>query len=110
MLEEGGYPQRLKNRIRGGKGHLSNTQALELFRNHRASFISHLFLSHLSKNNNHPNIVLDLFTKHAGRVNITVASRYKETALYKITNTMNESPKIKRYSLKKESVQMRLFS
>ena len=31
MLEEGSYPLRLKNRIRGGKGHLSNLQAVELF-------------------------------------------------------------------------------
>jgi phosphoribosyl 1,2-cyclic phosphodiesterase len=28
MLENGRYPQHLKNRIRGGKGHLSNRQAM----------------------------------------------------------------------------------
>ncbi|MEO7294153.1 MAG: MBL fold metallo-hydrolase, partial [Ginsengibacter sp.] len=35
MLEKGGYPHFLKNRIRGGKGHLSNKQALELFIAHK---------------------------------------------------------------------------
>src|SRR5690606_11763394 len=31
MLETGRYPYHLKNRIRGGKGHLSNAQAMRLF-------------------------------------------------------------------------------
>ena len=31
MLDKGGYPYHLKRRIRGGQGHLSNKQALELF-------------------------------------------------------------------------------
>jgi phosphoribosyl 1,2-cyclic phosphodiesterase len=36
MLEEGDYPPRLKKRIRGGKGHLSNAEALKLFIHHRS--------------------------------------------------------------------------
>src|SRR5215213_2887012 len=35
MLENGRYPHFLKNRIRGEKGHLSNEQALQLFRTHK---------------------------------------------------------------------------
>src|SRR5690606_31144455 len=54
MLETGRYPYSLKNRIRGGKGHLSNVQAMRLFVDHRPSFMSHLFLSHLSRDNNSP--------------------------------------------------------
>src|SRR5918993_3461800 len=49
LLENGRYPYFLKNRIRGGNGHLSNKQALEVFTKYRPSFMSHLFLSHLSK-------------------------------------------------------------
>lgn len=86
MLEEGNYPYHLKNRIRGGKGHLSNTQALELFKAHKSSFMSHLFLSHLSKNNNCPNLVKELFTAHAGDTKIIVATRIEETPLYAINH------------------------
>ena len=35
MLENGRYPYHLKKRIRSEKGHLSNDQALELFKSHR---------------------------------------------------------------------------
>lgn len=86
MLERGGYPVSLKNRIRGGKGHLSNKQAAQLFTTHRPAFMSHLFLSHLSKNNNTPKLVKDLFTKIAGQTEIIIASRDKETKLYHIRN------------------------
>lgn len=84
MLEKGSYPFHLKKRIRGGMGHLSNTEALELFLRHRSSFMSHLFLSHLSKNNNCPDLVRKLFSENAGNVKIIVASRYEETAVYSL--------------------------
>lgn len=84
MLEEGRYPYHLKNRIRGGHGHLSNKQALELFLAHKHADMSHLLLSHLSKENNDPELVAMLFSANAGNVNITVASRYSETPLLHI--------------------------
>ncbi len=84
MLEKGRYPYFLKNRIRGGKGHLSNTQALEVFKTHRPSYMSHLFLSHLSRDNNDPALVHALFTEHAADTAIIVASRYEETGVYRI--------------------------
>ena len=86
MLENGSYPYFLKNRIRGGKGHLSNKQALELFTMHKPSFMSHLLLSHLSKNNNCPDLVKHLFDQHAGDVKMIIASRYEETAVFHIHN------------------------
>ena len=109
MLEEGTYPLRLKNRIRGGKGHLSNTQALELFLNHRPAFMSHLLLSHLSKNNNHPDLVHDLFTKHAGSTRVIIASRHRETALYTIEKTGDEVSELIRPRLKRELIQLSMF-
>jgi phosphoribosyl 1,2-cyclic phosphodiesterase len=87
MLERGRYPYYLKRRIRGGHGHLSNRQALELFTTHRPSFMSHLFLSHLSRDNNNPELVLDLFQQHAAGTQIVVASRDVETAVYQISLT-----------------------
>lgn len=82
MLDNGGYPYHLKRRIRGGQGHLSNKQALELFLAHKPAFMSHLMLAHLSKNNNNPQLVYDLFNSHANGTEVIVASRYEETAVY----------------------------
>ncbi len=89
MLETGKYPIYLKNRIRDGRGHLSNTQAAELFMSHRPPFMSHLFLSHLSKNNNTPKIVKALFSKIAGNTEVIIAPRDKETELYHIRSLGN---------------------
>jgi phosphoribosyl 1,2-cyclic phosphodiesterase len=117
MLENGGYPYHLKKRIRDGKGHLSNLQALELFKTHRPTFMSHLFLSHLSHNNNRPEIVQSLFDAHAGNTKIIVASRYKESELYQITHNgeINEPvvlpvlPVIKKKIVKDQRLQLSLF-
>jgi phosphoribosyl 1,2-cyclic phosphodiesterase len=92
MLEAGRYPYHLKNRIRGGYGHLSNAQALELFVEHRPTFMTHLFLSHLSRDNNDPELALRLFAPHAGNVHISVASRYNETDVYKINTGAEVAP------------------
>jgi phosphoribosyl 1,2-cyclic phosphodiesterase len=84
MLDKGNYPYHLKRRIRGGHGHLSNEQALQLFRNEKASHLTHLILSHLSKNNNSPEIVQQLFETYADGVKMIIASRYEETEVYRI--------------------------
>jgi phosphoribosyl 1,2-cyclic phosphodiesterase len=86
MLERGGYPAALKNRIRNGKGHLSNHQAAELFADHRPRHMRHLFLSHLSRNNNTPEAALQAFDAIQHSVEIIIASRYEETALYHVSN------------------------
>jgi phosphoribosyl 1,2-cyclic phosphodiesterase len=88
MLENGSYPYHLKRRIRGGKGHLSNKQALALFIDYKPAYMSHLFLSHLSKDNNDPELVHNLFNTHARGTEIVVASRYHETAVYHINGVL----------------------
>ena len=82
MMEQGRYPFYLKRRIRGGKGHLSNKQALELFINYKPSFMSHVLLAHLSKDNNDPELAQQLFAQHAGDTHVSVASRYQESEVY----------------------------
>jgi len=84
MLEKGRYPYFLKNRIRGGQGHLSNTQALKLFIDYKPAHMSHVLLSHLSKDNNCPQLVQNLFNQYAGETEVLIASRYEETAVYTI--------------------------
>jgi len=63
-----------------------NKEALQLFLTHRPTFMSHLILSHLSANNNKPEIVEELFSGVAGNTEIVIASRKKETQLYHIKN------------------------
>jgi phosphoribosyl 1,2-cyclic phosphodiesterase len=84
MLAKGNYPFHLKKRISGGMGHLSNKEALALFLTHKPHFMSHLLLSHLSKNNNSAELVEEIFNAHAGNVKITIASRDCETEVFQI--------------------------
>lgn len=56
MLECGNYPYNLKRRILGDKGHLSNENAGRLIAKILHDDVKHLFLGHLSKDNNHPDI------------------------------------------------------
>ncbi len=85
MLDKGRYPYFLKSRIRGDKGHLSNKQALELFTSCKPSYMSHLLLSHLSRDNNSPELVMELFRRSAGNTEIVLASRDQETEIYYIS-------------------------
>lgn len=108
MLEDGDYPDRLKKRINGGKGHLSNMQALDLFLTHRSSYMTHLLLSHLSINNNRPELVLELFSGHVEGIHIIVTSRFKETPVYQIHHTQNDVA-VKQKTRPVKTVQMNLF-
>lgn len=84
MLEQGRYPQRLKKRIRGGRGHLSNSEALALFQQRRPEGMRLLLLSHLSKENNDPALALQCFLPHASDTEVVVASRYGPSEVYQI--------------------------
>lgn len=82
MLEKGSYPLALKNRIRTGYGHLSNTQAMRLVADHRPPFMSHLFLSHLSRNNNSPERAMQAFATLHSDMHISIAPRERETEVF----------------------------
>ena len=84
MLENGRYPFHLKHRIRSGHGHLSNKQALELFVARKPKFMSHVLLAQLSKDNNCPDLALNMFKHKAGSTEVMVASRYGETPVLEI--------------------------
>lgn len=104
LLDNGGYPIYLKNRIRGGQGHLSNKQALDLFIQHRPPFMTHILLSHLSKDNNSPDLAVELFKKHAGNINVLVASRYRATDVITISSEK------KRIDTFQKTIQLGLFA
>ena len=82
MLVSGSYPYHLQQRISGDEGHLSNAQALDLFVNYKSPGLKLLILSHLSKNNNKPELVEKLFQQQAGNTQIIVASRYAATPVF----------------------------
>ncbi len=56
MLAQGPYPAYLKGRIAGPTGHLSNTEAGELLAGASSPGLCHVWLCHLSEENNHPEL------------------------------------------------------
>ena len=59
MLEVGPYPYPLKQRILGNKGHLSNDNCGRLLSELLNDNIKHLYLGHLSKENNIPELAYE---------------------------------------------------
>jgi phosphoribosyl 1,2-cyclic phosphodiesterase len=106
MLENGRYPEHLKKRIRGGDGHLSNEEAWQLFYQHRGPQMSHLLLSHLSRNNNTHEKVKEVFSQQPSDTHILIASRYRCSEVYEITGTEADKPSNKQYI---PPQQLRLF-
>lgn len=109
MLKNGSYPLHLKKRISGKKGHLSNDQALELFLRHKPEQLQLLILSHLSQNNNHPEVVRKLFEPHTGNVKLVVASRHKESELFTIEKNHSLCSAKNRNKLVQNKTQLSLF-
>lgn len=71
LLRDGPYPESLKRRVGGDRGHLSNHQAAALMRGYAAQRLQHLVLTHLSDTNNRPElareaIVAALGDEHGG--------------------------------------------
>ena len=58
MLLHGGYPQMLKDRVMGEKGHLDNEMATRFVAEHYHEGLHYVFLCHLSKDNNTEEIAL----------------------------------------------------
>jgi phosphoribosyl 1,2-cyclic phosphodiesterase len=56
MLADGPYPERLKARVGGPLGHLSNAQAAALLGEIEVSRLQHLVVTHISETNNRPGL------------------------------------------------------
>lgn len=59
MVKKGSYPWHLKQRILGAKGHLSNHTAGALLSEVMSGKTEHVFLGHLSDENNTPHLAFD---------------------------------------------------
>jgi phosphoribosyl 1,2-cyclic phosphodiesterase len=85
MLWEGRYPWPLKRRIASEHGHLSNDQAFDLLKEYAGSQLQTVFLSHLSAENNKPEIALGRFAELQNRYKINLTSRYAPGEVVRLT-------------------------
>jgi phosphoribosyl 1,2-cyclic phosphodiesterase len=82
MLANSEYPARLKERIRGDSGHLSNEEAAELLRGCTARERAWVALAHLSQVNNHPDVALETHRRVLGPAYpLFVAGRHAVTEI-----------------------------
>ena len=85
MLEWGNYPWRLKRRIRGHGGHLSNLEAAQLIEQSRTDRLRWAALCHLSEDNNCPEVARRTHQKILGEeFPIHIASRYESSGVWEI--------------------------
>lgn len=64
MLTTGPYPYPLKQRVGGEYGHLNNEQAAALLTKVSLDRLKHLVISHISEQNNKPELAEDAVNKH----------------------------------------------
>ncbi len=79
MLRNGRYPQALKARILGKRGHLSNVSCGRLLAEIMSNRLRHVFLGHLSEENNRPLIALDTVTTILNANKIFEGENFKVT-------------------------------
>lgn len=63
MLRNGSYPYYLKTRIAGPGGHLSNREAADFLAAHRAPDLRSVWLCHLSRENNRPELAYEAVSR-----------------------------------------------
>ncbi len=84
LLWSGPYPYYLKTRVTSDVGHLSNRQAAELVTILDSSKLKHIFLSHISADNNRIDFALDAFNELKNDINIIPTSRYEPSVVLEI--------------------------
>lgn len=77
MLKAGPYPYHLRQRILGDKGHLSNETAGGLLAELFTERIKHVFLGHLSHENNHPKLAYQTVDELLYQVKIRADKDFK---------------------------------
>ncbi len=86
MLKIGPYPERLKRRIRGPRGHLANDVSADLIARTIDDQTADVWLAHLSDKNNRPDIARSVAAKRLQasdlRPFITTLPRYGDTAVW----------------------------
>ncbi|WP_372775826.1 MBL fold metallo-hydrolase [Mangrovibacterium sp.] len=84
MLQNGSYPIFLKDRVSSALGHLSNTQAYELADQFAGVNLSTILLSHISADNNKPEIAEAVFHPLRKRFRVELTSRHASTEIFQL--------------------------
>lgn len=92
MLRTGPYSDYLKGRVAGANGHLSNRVCAETLRKNATSKLKHVWLCHLSEENNHPELALKTVvsgleqseTIDGALVKVEVLKRNTPTGVYEL--------------------------
>lgn len=87
MLSEGRYPFFLQQRIQSDKGHLSNDQTAEYLSKNFNNELSHIWLCHLSKENNTPDLAYNTIAKKLIDKGVKIGDRVQLTVLPRTTST-----------------------
>ncbi len=86
MLMSGPYPQYLKERVSGPYGHLSNRLCGETVAENASEHLKHVWLCHLSEENNHPELVRKtietLFHEKGLSVDVDILKRKTPTGFF----------------------------
>ncbi len=81
MLNNGNYPDFLKERISNGTGHLSNSQIAEFLAANFDLHLKNIWLCHLSKDNNHPELACKTVEMAMGQYGIRIGKDVNLIAL-----------------------------
>ena len=84
MLMNGPYPYYLKQRVGSKNGHLSNIQALNLVQERAGEELGLIFLSHISAENNTPELAMQSFDSISDKYDVRLTSRYAPTDVVRI--------------------------
>lgn len=94
MLRHSFYPQRLKDRIAGPRGHISNEEAATLVGANAGRRLQWACLGHLSDENNTPEAAISTFRRVTkNRIAVTCADRYESSEPMKIRTPRHNKTK-----------------
>lgn len=85
MLREGKYPYYLQQRIMAPTGHLSNDQTGACLAEHWHRGLKHVFLCHLSRENNRPEVAYDTVCRYLTERHIRVGEDLELTPLERLS-------------------------
>ena len=85
MLYGGTYPAHLKSRIDGPTGHLSNKDCGEALANYATANLKHVWLCHLSEENNHPVLALKTIEQTLRSYGLVMGKDFKRLADHLMT-------------------------
>lgn len=85
MLKNGRYSPFLKQRVSSATGHMANHDTAEYIANNYQDKLQHLFLCHLSQDNNHPELAYKTIEGKLAEKNIKVGKDLNLTVLKRTT-------------------------